>query len=209
MSSVLVRCCLFVYLADPAPLVAEEDRSIGAPSVAVAESEVGGALRAAVEAKQLHEALICLSDEKRCGRCETAVQTLVESLQSEDAEIRWLSARLIGKLGRNAVAAVPNLLKMVDDDDPMVRWSAADALAQIAPETRDGIDVLLTTVQGEDPMVRWTAIRAMSSVGPQARRAAPALVQLLQDENLMVRREAARTLKIVSQHVTTVGAKTR
>lgn len=154
-------------------------------------------LHNALVQKDISQAISWIRQQQSIGNGKRVVGELIHLLSSSDPTVRWAAARMLPRLGQEAVGALPHLVKAIHDVDPMVRWAAADALRALAPKSPDGLDILIATMEEQDPLVRWAAIGAVAELGPDAQRAAPTLFQLLQDENVVVRREAARTLRAV------------
>lgn len=162
-------------------------------------------LQEALDSQQLDQLIQIVDREKKEGRGRKATSTFVRGLSHEDTKVRWLSARMLARLGRDAEEAIPALSRSIHDPDNMVRWSSGDALREIVPQSAQGLDVLIAALSDEDELVRWSAIQAVAKVGPRARRAAPILVEMLSDDSLVVRREAARTLRSVFPHIPAVS----
>ena len=55
----------------------------------------------------------------------------IELLNQNDARIRMLAARNLGRLGAQAAEAIPHLEKMAADPDPKVSQNAREALEKI------------------------------------------------------------------------------
>jgi HEAT repeat protein len=162
-------------------------------------------LQEAFDSQQLDQLIQMVDREKKEGRGRKATATFVRGLTHQDAKFRWLSARMLARLGGDAEEAIPALSRSIHDPDNMVRWSSGDALREIVPQSAKGLDVLIAALSDEDELVRWSAIQAVAKVGPRARRAAPILVEMLSDNSLVVRREAARTLRSVFPHIPAVS----
>ncbi len=64
-------------------------------------------------------------------RSAGAVAPLVEALKDENVEVRLAAIQALGRIGRNAKAAVPALTAMLRDQDSTIRSGAARALAKI------------------------------------------------------------------------------
>jgi HEAT repeat protein len=64
-------------------------------------------------------------------RSKDAVPQLIDCLKDGQAPVRWLSAQILGNIGRDANAAVDALTAALDDANQMVRDNARNALKQI------------------------------------------------------------------------------
>ena len=72
-----------------------------------------------------------------------AVPQLSTLLHDEDPEVRQQAARILARIGPNAVAAVPDLIQLLQDQHPQVQLAAARALGQIGPEAAAAVPALL------------------------------------------------------------------
>jgi len=70
----------------------------------------------------------------RIASDQKAIPALIEALSDEDMEVRWNSARALGRIGPAAEAAVPALIEASKDKHRDVRYAAADALERIRGE---------------------------------------------------------------------------
>ncbi|MEK8129120.1 HEAT repeat domain-containing protein [Paenibacillus filicis] len=67
-----------------------------------------------------------------------AVQGLIQGLQDDDAQVRFMSGLALTRLGRSGEAAVPALERALDDENRYVRAHAAEALRYIGtPKAQD------------------------------------------------------------------------
>jgi hypothetical protein len=55
----------------------------------------------------------------------------IELLNQNDARLRMMAARNLGRLGAQAAEAIPHLEKMAEDSDPKVSQFAREALEKI------------------------------------------------------------------------------
>jgi HEAT repeat protein len=126
------------------------------------------------------------------------VPTLIDGLKSQNRDVRWHSARLLGQVGPEASAAVPLLTAILEEPiastpaeklrvgtiEPSLSREAAIALVRIAPDetTLKLLVEMLSTGKPDQPGIpeRWTdAAEALREMGPQAREAVPALTVAL------------------------------
>jgi HEAT repeat protein len=83
-----------------------------------------------------------------------SMESLIEALKHDDANIRWEAARALG-VSRDARAVEP-LLRALGDPDPDVRRKAALALAKI--RDRRAVAALRECSENdENQVVRWAA----------------------------------------------------
>ncbi|KAA0245840.1 MAG: HEAT repeat domain-containing protein, partial [Chlorobiota bacterium] len=57
-----------------------------------------------------------------------AVDFLIESLQSQNSNVRWCSAIALGKIAPEGEKAIPYLTQALSDSDSNVRWCSVIAL---------------------------------------------------------------------------------
>src|SRR4051794_25697303 len=70
------------------------------------------------------------------GSSDAAVTALARALRDPDAEVRLLSAHVLGEIGPKAKDAIPALVEAGEDELDSVREAAALALRKIDPATR-------------------------------------------------------------------------
>jgi len=80
-----------------------------------------------------------------------AVPKLVEALQDPNPQVRMLAARVLARIGPNAVIAVPTLQHLLEDPDGEVRRAATRALGQIGPAAAAAIPDLIRLLEEPDP----------------------------------------------------------
>jgi HEAT repeat protein len=119
----------------------------------------------------------------------TAIQGLVEMMQSPEDDLAAIATEALANLGSSAVEALTELLQ-----DETTRLSAVRALAQI--RRADTIFPLLTVVEDAQPLVRATAIEALGSF--QSAAVVPVLVNALEDPAATVRQVAVAALGVRS-----------
>ncbi len=139
------------------------------------------------------------------------VEALLELLDSQNAEVRYLAAELLGEMG--AAEAIQKLLKTLETEDPRakvavlkalgkigsietlevirehlyhphkdVHKAAADALSNIGPEA---IPVLKEAAEDTDDHIRWHAAKALQQIHDEG--VIPIFISLLDDPNYGVR----------------------
>ena len=72
-----------------------------------------------------------------------AVPQLSQMLQDQDPAVRQMAARILARIGPDAVKAVPDLIELLQDRHPQVQRAAARALGQIGPEAAAAAPALL------------------------------------------------------------------
>jgi HEAT repeat protein len=123
----------------------------------------------------------------------TAVNPLIASLASPEAQIREGSARALALIGKDAAPAAGALLKMAaDEKDPGALAAALTALSKVGIEHERIVPVLVAAFTQSDESVQRAATNALLMVRPAAKVAVPAVTALLNDANHASR--AATTL---------------
>jgi HEAT repeat protein len=121
------------------------------------------------------------------------VPALIDTLRSHDRQVRFYSARLLGRIGAEAKAAIPSLILVLKEPiDPEIaqtkvlttEWdpsgSAAIALGQIAA-SEEVIAALSETLSSGIPERRLSAAEALGRIGPRAAPVSPALIGALKE----------------------------
>jgi hypothetical protein len=78
-----------------------------------------------------------------------AIPQLIESLKSENPEVRLISAQVLARMGSDAEEAVPHLVPLLEDSDQRIRKAAARALGRIGPEAAAAVPGLMQTLLEE------------------------------------------------------------
>ena len=78
-----------------------------------------------------------------------AVPELIESLRNRDPRERQRAARVLARIGPDAVDAVPMLTAALRDPDPFVQKTAARALGQIGPDAAVAVPELVELFNAE------------------------------------------------------------
>jgi HEAT repeat protein len=118
---------------------------------------------------------------------------MTRSTAASEAELRWVAAELLGKLGPDAASAGPVLLIGLRDGDPYVQAVCATALAKVGVPAESAVPLLAELLKTQHAVV---AARALSQYRGAAAASLPALVDLLQDksQSAEARWNAARTI---------------
>jgi hypothetical protein len=110
----------------------------------------------------------------------------------DDWRVRVNAARVLGRIGPDARAAVPALRTALNDPQQSVRFFAVEALGKIGDESRATVDALIATLRSDrDSAVRLEAADALGRVGSAATNALPRLLELLEAEDSHTWRTAA------------------
>jgi HEAT repeat protein len=120
--------------------------------------------------------------------------TLVEFLQSPDADLRMQAALALGL--QKDTRAIPALMRALNDSDANVVYHAIEALGAL--RAREACDALLAIAKRREFYLAFPAIEALGELGDS--RVAPDLVPLLQVESL--REPAAQALAKVGDDST-------
>ncbi len=155
-----------------------------------ASKAYGGALLEALRAGQPH---MFFSDDQPFGGFRTdsaALVTVVRSLSAADAQLRRVSAEILGNI--SIPEAATYLIWALQDEDGDVRAAALRGLARAraAPALLE-IAACLNDPQAE---VRYQAVEAIEQLAPYPRGLGVYIEPLLADENPMVRARAALAL---------------
>jgi HEAT repeat protein len=98
------------------------------------------ALRQALKTEKFNAAYEADVDALEAIARDTVVPALIEALQTEEWDIKAMSADNLGRLRSKARAAIPELRKALHDKEEWVRKAAAEALKQIEPEGRQVVE---------------------------------------------------------------------
>ncbi len=155
-------------------------------------------------------------------RGDAAVPELIRALDRE--KIRGLAATTLGRIGRDARAALDALREWMADKDPRMAMASALACWRIAEEAeaipvllrgldsnnpgvrqmsidslghvgKPAVDALATALSSDDPNVRAAAADALGAIGPDARKARRALYEALKDSSAIVRSSVEQALE--------------
>ncbi len=117
-----------------------------------------------------------------------AVEPLIATLQTDDAQIRQRAVVALGEIGDRR--ATEPLVTLLGDEDKAVRSAAVQALGNIGD--RRATEPLITALSDDDPEVRRNAARSLAQIG--GREVVEPLLAALSDNNAMVRLGAAQAL---------------
>jgi HEAT repeat protein len=142
----------------------------------------------------------CAGLSARAEDAPPTVQKLIESLNSEDKQVRRDAAEELGRRGEAAREAAPALIKLMNDPDPQAGKNAIDALGGIGPAASEAIPVLIDALDsrkgrgGRGAGRMQTALhvaRALAHIGPAA---IPQLQSALDSPDAQQRAGVARAL---------------
>jgi HEAT repeat protein len=132
----------------------------------------------------------------------SAVDALVEALQSANPLTRADAATVLGDIGYATNPAIDALIDTTKDAETSVRQRAAEALG-ILGRSPAPVPALIDALADSEVSVRTAAAFALCRLGPQAAEAVSALEHVLDDENRYVRGDALFAL----QRIDTAEAK--
>jgi len=89
-----------------------------------------------------------------------------------DPKRRECAVRTLGRMGKDAKAAVPELAAALKDSEPMFRREALFALARIGPQSAIILPQIEAELSDPTPEVEYAAIYALGKIGPASKIAA-------------------------------------
>jgi CubicO group peptidase (beta-lactamase class C family) len=114
-----------------------------------------------------------------------AVDILIDSLQSENSNVKWCSAIALGKIAPDGERAIPFLTKALIDNNSDVRWCSAIALGKYKQAAESAIPELQKLLFDSDDNVRWAAYVSLSKISKESINIAPQFSQVINKiENL-------------------------
>ena len=123
------------------------------------------------------------------------VDTLTETLDSDNEKDRLNAAYRLGRVGADAV---PALKQMLHSTSATIREYAGYALSLTGASA---VPTLIDALQATDDSVRASAAFALADMGKAAQEALPALIRTAQDPSESVRRHATEGLGLIGQLV--------
>ena len=129
------------------------------------------------------------------GVSSAEVDTLIESLDSDNERMRLNAAYRLGRVGSTAVPALKQALHSKSD---AIREYAGYALSLTGAPA---IPTLIDAIQGTDDAVRASATFALADMGKTAQEAIPILTRAAQNSSPLVRRHATEGLGLIGQQV--------
>jgi HEAT repeat protein len=130
------------------------------------------------------------------------IPRIVEALKDCNLFVRWVAARVLGKLAyyvekdapEKGPMIVTGLTALLDDEDLDPRTQAAIALGAYGPMAKSAVSALTGKLQRGDPDFIIAVIKSLEGIGTDAAPALPALAKLLRNRDQRVRAEAARAV---------------
>ena len=129
------------------------------------------------------------------GVSDTEINTLIETLDSDNERERLNAAYRLGRIG---AAAVPTLKQALHGTSDAIRNYAGYALSLTGAPA---VPTLIDALQATDDSVRATAAYTLADMGRTAQEAMPALTHAAQDASEWVRRHATEGLGLIGQQV--------
>ena len=129
------------------------------------------------------------------GVSHNEVNTLIETLDSDNERERLNAAYRLGRIGTDAV---PTLKQALHSKSDAIRNYAGYALSLTGTPA---IPTLIDALQATNDAVRGTAAYTLADMGKTAQEAMPALTHAAQDASEWVRRHATEALGLIGQQV--------
>src|SRR5258708_6617527 len=129
-----------------------------------------------------HEEMLGIEPTYGQSMDTAAIPVLVELLDDEDEETRFVACNALGARGTEAAPAVPALQRMLHQEGLYRHRNAVKTLASIGPGAKGAILDLIEALKEDDPMVNYFAAAALGRIGPEAREAIPELSKLILSE---------------------------
>ncbi len=95
---------------------------------------------------------------------DTAVPSLIDSMNSSDKAQRHQAIEILGRIGQDADTALPRLMEALKDPEAQIRRNAAWAIGRVGGEPGDIMPALLDTATDIQWDVRADAVWAMGKV---------------------------------------------
>lgn len=134
-----------------------------------------------------------------------ALPTLMEALGSDDGDVRWAAANILGRL-RGDTAPVDALRRLLGTGNPAQRKMAAYCLRDLNARFPDVERALFAALHDPDPYVRLAVISAIGRLAIDQATAAQGLIDLLADPDASVQRVAAAVLGLLGDRSDAVHA---
>jgi len=96
-----------------------------------------------------------------------AADILIESLQSENNNVRWCAAIAIGKITPDGERAIPYLTQALKDIESNVRWCSVIALGNFGQAAEKAIPDLQNLLNDKDDNIRWASYIAIKKINPE------------------------------------------
>ncbi len=141
-------------------------------------------------------------------KASPALSALIQSLDSDDWQLRSVAEAAIAAMGPAGKAAIPRLMRLLQEqpaNDPPnnkinLQAGAVWALGKLGPDARIAVPMMIKALEtDQDPRMRGAAAEALGNFGDGAKHAIPALRKALQDQNEDVRRAAKGSLEALNK----------
>ncbi|MFI5238106.1 MAG: serine hydrolase, partial [Ignavibacteriales bacterium] len=110
---------------------------------------------------------------------DIAVEYLIESLKSENENVRWCSTIALGKIAPEGEKAIPFLTEALMDNNSNVRWCSAIALGKYNQAAESAIPDLQKLLLDEDDNVRWVAYVSLSKISKESINIVPEFSEVI------------------------------
>jgi HEAT repeat protein len=162
----------------------------------------------------IEKLILLLSDERQNARrgaagalaefgvrARTAIPALIETSGHWDDEMRSVSLRALGRIGKGNQEALNISLLRTTDDKWWVRGNAISALTELDPQSDQALPVLIAALDDDggdgDWNVRDIAARGLVSYGTRASPAVGKLLRHLKDEDGIINRAVLAALTAI------------
>jgi HEAT repeat protein len=120
-----------------------------------------------------------------------ALESEVQKLASQDAEVRCAGAEGLCRLGEDAAPAAAALVRACGDDAGGVRDWAVAALEELGAPPNDQLDELAGLTAAPNVDISYWAVTLLGRAGEDAAAAAPALAEAVSSHQEAATRERA------------------
>src|SRR5262249_29985309 len=124
-----------------------------------------------------------------------SVEGLRELLKEKKVSVRAESAMALGKIGKDAAAAIPDLIGLLADKNERIAGEASLALGRIGTAAVEPITVAAAS---KDPVVRAHAVTGLGYVSESNSKVREILLKCAHDEAPPVRQQAVTALSRMS-----------
>ena len=142
------------------------------------------------------------------------VPVLLIILKQQDPEARVFGARALGKIGKQAKAAIPELMEAAKTGDASIRREAIDALAAIGPDAKTAVPLYVAAIKdaSSDSGVRQSALLALGQMGKELDKekdkdAIAAVLEAIKDQDPQVKKAAFAAVGKLGTAIGVPGAK--
>jgi hypothetical protein len=106
-----------------------------------------------------------LESTYRSSKDERIVPAILKKLRDEDAQVRWISARVLGSINTLPETCVPALAERVRDDPAgNVKCYALMALMKFGPRAQAALPDVMAATSDEDDAIRYYAREAVKAI---------------------------------------------